>query len=112
MIDEKKLIESLLNKKERMVASSDGRHEVSIEAVIDYIAVFPKVGEWIPVSERLPETDGRFEVTIKGCKGKRHVEMCNFYKNAKTTPWGLGKWEHGNVIAWRQRSEPYRKDVE
>ena len=108
MIDKKTLIE-IANKFTFTDKTQERQYKDFLKYCVDNA---PKVGEWIPVSERLPKTDGRFEVTIKGCKGKRHVEMCNFYKNAKTTPWGLGKWEHGNVIAWRQRSEPYRKDVE
>lgn len=64
---------------------------------------------WIPCDEQLPSSDGRFEVTIKGKNGKRHVEMCNFNKNATYTPWGIDNWEHGNVIAWRKRPKPYKE---
>lgn len=63
---------------------------------------------WIPCNEILPSSDGRFEVTIKGKNGKKHVEMCNFNKNATYTPWGIANWEHGNVIAWRKRPKPYK----
>lgn len=65
--------------------------------------------EWIPCSEKLPTTSGRFEVTIKGSKGKRRVEMWNFDKN--TNKWGFDKYWSPNVIAWRSRPEPY-KEVE
>ena len=64
---------------------------------------------WIPCSTRLPDSDGRYEVTIKGRNGKRHVEMCDFHKNSRLTPWGMARWEYGNVIAWRQRAEPYKE---
>lgn len=62
--------------------------------------------EWIPVEIMLPTSSGRFEVTIKGIKGKRHVEMCNFNSQSKIFPWG-DKWIQVNVIAWRERDKPY-----
>ena len=65
---------------------------------------------WFPCDELLPSSDGKFEVTIKGKNGKRHVEMCDFHKDAKHTPWGIDHWEHGNVIAWRKRPKPYKGD--
>ena len=65
---------------------------------------------WIPVSERLPTTDGVFEVTIKGSKGKRRVEMCGFHKDANFDKWG-GKYSQLNVIAWRSRPEPWKETV-
>ena len=63
---------------------------------------------WIPVEERLPSTSGRFEVTIKGGKGKRYVEMCDFQKEAHPDwCWG-GRYDTKNVIAWRARPVPYK----
>lgn len=62
---------------------------------------------WISCSDSLPTTDGRFEVTIKGSKGKRYVEMSNYHKESK----GLNKWSNENVIAWRQRAEPYKEVI-
>lgn len=61
---------------------------------------------WVPCNVRLPDTDGRYEVTIKNKRGKRHVEMCEYHKNKH----GVGKWERRNVTAWRQRAEPYKED--
>lgn len=63
---------------------------------------------WIPVEERLPSTSGRFEVTIKGSKGKRYVELCDFQKEAHPDwCWG-GRYDTKNVIAWRARPVPYK----
>lgn len=50
MIDEKKLIEVC-----RENSTPDGN--IFIENLEDWIAEMPKVGEWIPVSERLPRDD-------------------------------------------------------
>lgn len=64
------------------------------------------VGEWIPVSERLPEEDGWYLETV----------VCGVVKR---TGFGLfvnGIWEHFDneieTIAWQPLPEPYRKDVE
>ena len=62
---------------------------------------------WISVAEQLPNTDGRFEVTIKGSKGKRYIAVCNYNKNAN-----FDKWGNVNVIAWQERDKPYYGDRE
>ena len=66
---------------------------------------------WIPVSSELPSSDGRFEVTIKGSKGKRHVEICDFHKEAHGYKWGH-RYDYPNVTAWRKRPEPYKEETE
>lgn len=63
---------------------------------------------WIAVGKELPSSDGRFEVTIKGSKGKRRVEILDFHKNANLYMWG-SKWDDNHVIAWRRRPEPYKE---
>lgn len=102
MIDEKNLIEKI-----KEIEADQGCIGMDFEVFIDIVKEQPKVGEWIPCSKEIPSSDGRFEVTIKGSKGKRHVEMCNYYKDAKVV-FGDEKWQGKNVIAWRQRSEPYK----
>lgn len=63
---------------------------------------------WIPVTEDLPATDGRYEVTISDINEHKYVEMCNFYKNASPDiKWGGGLYGR-HVIAWRQRPVPYK----
>lgn len=57
------------------------------------------------ITNRLPDKDGRYEVTVKGSKGNRFVSMCNFTCNANKN-----KWEKGvTVLAWRERDKPYRE---
>lgn len=66
--------------------------------------------EWISVNDHLPTSEGRFEVTIKGSKGKRYIEMCNYYKAARPVDcWG-GHHARKNVIAWRMRDKPYTSE--
>lgn len=58
---------------------------------------------WIPTDKKLPNTDGCFEVTVKGFKGKHYVTTCQFNKNAT-----YNKWDNElNVVAWRRRDIPY-----
>lgn len=64
--------------------------------------------KWIPVTEKLPTSNGKFEVTIKS-KSKRYVEMCTYNSQSEIYPWG-SKWEKPNVIAWRERDKPYYED--
>ena len=49
MIDEKKLIESF------RASLNTGRETFSIDLIVECIEAQPKIGEWIPCSERLPE---------------------------------------------------------
>lgn len=53
MIDEKKLIEQLRESNYHHASSS--REEVLLDRTIRIVLEQPKVGEWIPVEERLPE---------------------------------------------------------
>lgn len=61
---------------------------------------------WIPVTEQLPKTDGRFMVTIKGRSGKPHVEMRNFHAGSQKWESQYG-WREENVLAWQARPRPY-----
>ena len=60
--------------------------------------------EWIPVASYLPKTDGRFMVTVKGRRGKPHVEMRNFHGGSRT--WEL-QCSGECVIACQPRPRPY-----
>ena len=63
MIDEKKLIEEIDKYHDGLKPKYISRLvEAEILDIIDIIAEQPKVGEWIPCSERLPEKDGEYLV--------------------------------------------------
>lgn len=88
---------------------SDGFDEANEAIAVAIITLHQQLNnKWIPVGEKLPTSDGRFEVTIKGSKGKRRTEMLNFYINANEGrgKWG-DRWDTTNVLAWRERSKPY-----
>ena len=123
MIDEKKLIEEFDKKLYAMQI-------VPMREVIKIIKEQPKVGEWIPVSERLPDDrDNRFYM----CTVENHEEdppmFCQYEEE-----YGFGFWndiydEHTlgfvdsefktneelgyeKVVAWMPLPNPYRPEKE
>lgn len=110
MIDEKKLIDNLIIRREKLRSIVIAIHHNNtsyadtiineINNIIDIINEQPKVGEWIPCSERLPEDDLDVEVTIKD--GLRDI---GYYMH--------GCWRcrvsglNIDVIAWKEPSEPW-----
>ena len=58
-------------------------------------------GEWIPVSERLPDQNGFYITTCRDiCENRVHVVMFDGVRK---------KWGRGGVIAWQPLPEPYKK---
>ena len=101
MIDEKKLIEEFDKKLYAMQI-------VPMREVIKIIKEQPKVGEWIPVSERLPE-DGygqTFLLTVKD--GKETIVTFAKYQ-PKYRRFNLtGARSYWKPVAWMPLPEPYR----
>jgi hypothetical protein len=104
MIDEKKLIEELEERRSHMIPDSDSRHSVSIEKVIDYISKFPPADQWIPCSRELPKKSSAYVVTEKLDDGRSILT---------TTVFEGGEWlierlhEDTKVVAWLN-AEPYK----
>ncbi len=96
MIDEKKLIERLAASKHFLFHDECGRQTVSIDKIIDLLKNTEKVGEWIPVSERLPE----------------HSERCLVSTGniVMTCPYCEIKFKEYGVTAWQPLPEPYREE--
>lgn len=132
MIDENKLIEELEDWKEE---SSDTESDIiwnnAINQCIREVKRQPKVGEWIPVEEGLPEERDSFFAKYKGTdlwkpglfeKISDEVEVtCKYYDgtlSVKTAKIVDGVWDVEKertifalkVIAWKPRPEPYRKE--
>lgn len=99
MIEHERLVE-LLDEGDHMDGYGTSLNEKLADLLIENgVSVRP----WI--TDRLPDKDGRYEVTVKGSKGNRFVSMCNFTCNANKN-----KWEKGvTVLAWRERDKPYRE---
>ena len=60
---------------------------------------------WIPVTERLPETEDMMLVTAKTTKGVRSVNRA-YYMNG----FWHGSGSMANVTAWMPLPEPYKED--
>lgn len=105
MIDEKKLIAEI---REKIRPESFGEQCNSLDviyAMLQLIDEQPKVGEWIPCSERLPEDEMDVELTYRG--GMRGV---GFYMGGywHSTVTGMAI----DVIAWKEPSEPWKGENE
>lgn len=105
MIDEKKLIEEL--RKSNLHHASNSREEVLLDRTIRIVKEQSKVGEWIPVEERLPEEG---EWVLCQCKANTK-EVLRIEKN--------GDWYHDHnhcylssfVDAWMPLPEPYKGEL-
>ena len=104
MIDEKKLIAEIREYiDEYKELDMQGVRNLKWCAMMDALELVesqPKVGEWIPCSERLPEDEMDVELTYRG--GMRGV---GFYMGGywRSTVTGMDI----DVIAWKEPSEPW-----
>ncbi len=56
--------------------------------------------EWIPISEKLPEKEGLYLVSVKNDHERRYSKTCWFHGN--------GNWfARQDVIAWMPLPEPF-----
>ena len=106
MIDEKKLIKFIISNdfKRRTIQSKDSLQDI----LIQFVEEQPKVGEWIPVSERLPEDGESYLVTNAESFGQFHTYK-GWY-DGKHKIWHMdGNFERKmNVIAWQPLPSPYQ----
>lgn len=102
MIDEKKLIESVKAYKELGL----GRNLHSIaDTIIEIIESQPKVGEWIPCSERLPKHDGDYLIQAINDYEGIYMAVSNYDSQYKS--FSSDGVEDDNAIAWMDLPKMY-----
>lgn len=69
--------------------------DMAIEALDD--------SRWIPVTERLPDEEGAYIVTVRDIFGNGYVTREWFYGN---------EWSYSFVTAWMPLLEPYKAESE
>lgn len=120
MIDEKKLIKEL----EKIYETDEENIDCTLSDfayhVFDCIKQQPKVGEWIPVSERLPnkeeylKDDGRFMLDDGNRRYQGLFDIYDgkfkFTKHISGLNYEL--FEDNCVFAWMPLPEPYRPEKE
>lgn len=108
MIDEKKLIEELRMEYECADDLSDFTCGVKrgLSEALTIVKYQQKVGEWIPVEERLP---GQSLNSVIGWDTYR--ERCVFVQYYMNE-WVLGNHESVNIVAWQPLPEPYKGETE
>ena len=115
MIDEKKLIEDILQH-ENVLASANhvyksGYRDRQVE-IIDIINRQPKVGEWVPVSERLPEGENEVLITVNGKLNNiifdNAIEKGFYNEDDGWIVDGYLDWITPEVTAWQPLPESYK----
>ena len=107
MIDENKLIEFMKKISEEHPYKISGRPDTysqyneawqdCIDRIESFIENHPKIGEWIPCSERLPEKEGVYLVSRPGYR-KWITDIMHFYNGSFTDKY---------VCAWQPLPAPY-----
>ena len=105
MIDEKKFMEFIT------ALEDAGAEYVSFDDLRKFVDEFPKIGGWIPCSERLPEEKinpvtndfYEYQVTFKSDK----VTDVRHYKFGRGHWWNCGQNMDKYVTAWREPLEAY-----
>lgn len=94
MIDEKMFMEF-------MTALEDaGAEHVSFDDLRKFVDDFPKIGDWIPCSERLPEENQ----SVIACFAHGTVTELRFYDKKFH---GIYDYDEKVIVAWQPLPEPY-----
>lgn len=125
MIDENKLIERL---QEYIISSTSGDFAHGLVTAVYVTMNQPKIGGWIPCSERLPEEHDSIFAKLKGTDKWNNamfektseevnatIEFEDGKRKVKTLHTIDGRWSEGNrgikfkVIAWQPLPEEYHE---
>ena len=118
MIDEKKLIKELEDwKNESPDTEEESIWNNSINQCIREVKRQPKVGEWTPIEEGLPENNRDYPYYEINLVTIENGDVClGVYRHSDKewlTRMSEGETVYSNkhkVIAWKPRPEPYRKE--
>lgn len=109
MIDEKKLIEQLRGYKEEWKLAEPFHEGIAsgLQIAIEATERQPKVGEWIPVSERLPEPNNPVLI----CENDGGIHLCRYSKFSNRFFYDGSDWDIklSEVKAWMPLPEPYKE---
>lgn len=115
LISRKALIEEIQSFRCSLIGMRSGKGMLALvtdqyrKSILQIIEDQPKVGEWIPVEERLPKKDGIYLTTLDGeitGENKPFTGMAEFEE---------GKWiddekDFQCILAWMPLPEPYKRD--
>lgn len=104
MIDENLLIKKLYKIKNKLINSNKvlaSNKAYFVEKIIEIVKSEPKVGEWIPCSERLPKQS--LNSVIGWDQYRERCVFVQYYMNE----WILGNHESVKIVAWMPLPEPY-----
>lgn len=118
MINEKKLIQELFSQAIYTDNSYGRGIQSGINRALEIVQKQPKIGEWIPVSERLPEGENGSETgpllfqtssgTIEaGYFGKEGKIRKSYFRTYISSTEGCSS---DDVVAWMQMPEPYKEE--
>lgn len=118
MIDRNKLLEEMEKLKQEVNMPVDIVWNNLLKVCIDTVKEQPKVGEWIPCSERLPEEDEMsdyYDTVNVTLDDGRVVNGC--YRNRDEKWWvddedgeKYSTNATGHVIAWMPLPNPYKEE--
>ena len=110
MIDEKELFELCKELKEKETGAYTKGYNNALRDVVATVKSnsFPKVGEWIPCSEWLPEEAGTYIISCveNGINHVTTVKWQNKFKRFDMT----GRRAYWRITAWQPLPEPYRPE--
>lgn len=111
MIDENRLIE-VLNRQKHILTFEDSNpidegFNYGIDKAIQLVSVQPKVGEWIPVEERLPNVYKTVLITTYNQEVRTAFLDGEHYWFS-----GLFTYTFDDVLAWKPLPEPYKGETE
>ena len=110
MIDENKLIEDIEKEIEFAMKCNMPAMVAGMRQIASIIENQPKIGEWIPCSERFPEESGTYIVNAI----ENHIVHVTFAKwMPRMKRWNLsGNRSYWKVTAWMPLPEPHRPEKE